>query len=152
VRRGLVVLALAASASLFATGLVPAASAATASEKRVLRLIDSARQSHGLPPLRDSDSLCRSARRHSGYMVAHNYFGHLGRIRASRRFRRRGEALAMYSGWRMRPHRVLRLWLNSPPHRALVLSRGMRFAGVGGRRGRLRGRRSTVWTLHVGSY
>jgi uncharacterized protein YkwD len=146
------VLALAATASLYATGLAPAASAATASEKRVLRLIDATRQSHGLPALRDSASLCRSARRYSGYMVAHNFFGHLGRIRASRRFRRRGEALAMYSGWRMRPHRVLRLWLNSPPHRALVLSRRMRFAGVGARRGHLGGGRSTVWTLHVGGY
>ena len=124
--------------------------AVTPPEKHLLRLIDATRRSHGLPALRDSGSLCRSARRYSGYLLAHDYFGHLSTIRASGRFSWKGEALAGYSGWRLRPRHVLRLWLNSPPHRALVLSRRMRFAGVGARRGRLRGGRMTVWTLHVG--
>jgi uncharacterized protein YkwD len=144
------VLVLACVACVCATGLAPAAMAATPSEKRLLGLIDSARRSHGLPALRDSGSLCRSARRYSRYMLSHDYFGHLGRIRASRSFRVRGEALAMHSGSRMRPRRVLRMWLSSPPHRALVLSRRMRFAGVGGVRGRFGSSRKTAWTLHVG--
>jgi uncharacterized protein YkwD len=124
--------------------------AASSAEKRLLKLIDSTRRSHGLPALRDSGSLGNSARRHSRFMLSHDRFGHLSRIRASRRFSLRGEALAMYSGWRLRPHRVLGMWMRSPPHRALVLSRRMRFAGVGGVRGRFGGRRKTAWTLHVG--
>jgi uncharacterized protein YkwD len=126
------------------------ATAVTPPEKRLLRLIDATRQSHGLPALRDSRPLCRSARRYSGYMLAHDYFGHLTTIRAAGGFRLKGEALAGYSGWRFRPRHVLRLWMHSPPHRALVLSRRMRFAGVGARRGRLGSSRMTLWTLHLG--
>jgi uncharacterized protein YkwD len=144
-------LALAGAVCCFAVALAPAAAGApTKSEKRLLGLIDSARRSHGLPALRDSPSLCRSARRHSRFMISHDFFGHLPTIRASRSFRRRGEALAGYSGSRIRPRKVLRLWLSSPTHRALVLSHRMRFAGVGARRGRLGRSRMTVWTLHVG--
>jgi uncharacterized protein YkwD len=83
-------------------------------------------------------------------MLVNDRFGHLPRIRASRRFRTKGEALAMYGGWRRRPRRVLRLWLNSPPHRRIVLSRRMRFAGVGAARGRFGSSRMTTWTLHTG--
>jgi uncharacterized protein YkwD len=128
----------------------PAAQAASAPEKRLLKLIDSTRQTHGLPALRDSRSLCRSARRHSRFMLVHDRFGHLPTIRVSARFRTKGEALAMYTGWRLRPAKVLRLWLNSPPHRRIVLSRRVRFAGVGAVRGRFGRQRMTTWTLQTG--
>ena len=121
-------------------------------EKRLLQLIDSTRRSHGLPALRDSPSLCKSARRQSRYMLVHDHFGHLPRIRASSRFSTKGEALAMYSGWRQRPRKVLRMWLNSPPHRRLVLSRRMRYAGVGAKQGRFGSQRMTTWTLHLGRH
>ena len=143
-------LALAGMAWLCATGAAPAAAAPSGPEKRLLDLIDDSRRAHDLPALRDSVSLCRSARRYSRFMLARDFFGHVATIRASGRFRWRGEALAAYSGWRLRPRRVLRLWLRSPAHRALVLSRRMRFAGVGAMRGRLGRRRTTVWTLHLG--
>jgi uncharacterized protein YkwD len=140
---------MAAVAFACATSAAPA-SAVTPSEKRLLRLIDSTRRSHGLPALRDSPSLCTSARRQSRYMLVHDHFGHLATIRASSRFSLKGEALAMYSGWRRRPRKVLRMWLNSPPHRALVLSPRYRFAGVGAKRGNYGGSRMTTWTMHLG--
>src|SRR5436190_733279 len=142
-------LALAGVALACALG-APPARAVTKPDKRLLHLIDSTRRAHGLPALRDSPSLCRSADRQSRYMLVHDRFGHLVTIRASSRFSLKGEALAMYSGWRLRPHKVLRMWLHSPPHRALLLSRSFRFAGVGGVRGRFGGARMTAWTLHLG--
>src|SRR3954463_4616219 len=148
-RSGTQALALIGVVLICSLGASPA-QAVTRPEKRLLRLIDGARRSHGLPALRDSRPLCRSARRYSRYMLAHDYFGHLSTIRAGGHFSLKGEALAGYSGWRLRPRHVLRLWLKSPPHRALVLSRRMRFAGVGAKRGRLNGSRMTVWTLHLG--
>jgi len=128
----------------------PQAQAASAPEKRLLQLVDSTRKAHGLPALRDSSSLCRSARHQSRFMLVHDRFGHLARIRASARFRTKGEALAMYTGWRLRPAAVLRLWLSSPRHRSIVLSRRVRFAGVGASRGRFGRQRMTTWTLQTG--
>jgi uncharacterized protein YkwD len=141
-----------AAAALACSISAAPAVAVTPSEKRLLRLIDSTRRSHGLPALRDSGSLCRSARGQSRYMLVHDHFGHLATIRASSHFSLKGEALAMYSGWRRSPRKVLRMWLNSPPHRALVLSRRMRFAGVGAKRGNFGGSRMTAWTLQLGRY
>jgi uncharacterized protein YkwD len=40
--------------------------------------------------------------------------------------------------------------MNSPPHRALILSPGFRWLGAGIARGRLTGRRATTWVLHFG--
>jgi uncharacterized protein YkwD len=151
-RGGTAVLALAVLGVLCTIGPVSNASAETPTEKRLLNLIDSTRRAHGLPALRDSESLCRSARRMSLYIMVHDRFGHLARIRASGRFRLKGEALAIYSGWRMQPHRVLRMWMNSPPHRELLLSRRMRFAGVGAKAGHYGSSRMTAWTLHLGRY
>jgi uncharacterized protein YkwD len=116
----------------------------------MLELIDRVRARHGLGALGDSPSLTSSARRYSSLMLKRDFFGHSSRIYASHRFRLRAENLASSGGWRPRPLTVLRRWLRSPAHRSLILSRQLRFAGAGMRRGRLGRRLTTVWTLHLG--
>jgi uncharacterized protein YkwD len=113
--------------------------------------INHARAAHGLAGLRHSPNLTSSATRYSRYMLARNYFGHLSRIHASwSRWSWVGENLAMYPGWGTRVGSVVRDWLHSPPHRAVMLSSRFRFAGVGYAHGRMGGRRATTITLHVG--
>jgi uncharacterized protein YkwD len=138
---------------LFLVGLlaVPAAPAQAGAGRTMIRKINNVRQNHGLRPVRRAPSLARSARRYARVMMSRDFFGHGSRIRAPRRFSRRGEALAMMPGYRPRTRRTLRMWLRSPGHRALVLSPAFRFMGAGYSRGRFRGRRATIWVLHLGS-
>ena len=136
--------------AVLALALLPAAAAASP-ESRMLAGINQARSANGLPALRHSGNLTASASHYSRYMLARNYFGHLSRIAASwSRWSWLGENLAMYPGWGTRVGSIVRAWLRSPPHRAVMLSTRYRFAGVGYAHGRMGGRRATTITLHVG--
>jgi uncharacterized protein YkwD len=77
-------------------------------------------------------------------MVERSYFAHLtpegdgvaDRVRAAGYLRGRprwwvGECLAWGSGTRRTPEGIVRMWMASPPHRRLVLSRRAREAGFG---------------------
>jgi uncharacterized protein YkwD len=119
-------------------------------QHRMLNAVNDVRTAHGLRPLRGAPRLHRSARSYARWMVRHNYFGHLGRIRASGRFSLLGENLAWHSGRRPAVRRTLRQWMGSAGHRALILSGSFRWAGAGMTRGQLGGRMATVWVLHFG--
>jgi uncharacterized protein YkwD len=136
--------------ALLVLALVPAVAGASP-ESRMLDGINQARAANGLPGLRHSPNLTASATSYSRYMLARDYFGHLSRIHASwSRWSWVGENLAMYPGWGTRVGSIVRAWLHSPPHRAVMLSTRFRFAGVGYAHGRMGGRRTTTITLHVG--
>jgi uncharacterized protein YkwD len=119
-------------------------------EEQMLDAINEVRAEHGLYPLRRSESLGDSARRYSHWLMANDTFRHLDRIQASSRFSMLGEALAMHSGRRFGVRRTVDQWLNSPPHRALVLTSVMRWAGAGVTRGRFGASSATMWVLHLG--
>jgi uncharacterized protein YkwD len=129
-----------------------AAAEATGKElrQRMLAGVNEVRTQHGLGRLRGSPSLHRSARGYARWMLRADYFGHLGRIRASSRFSRLGENLSSHSGLRPQVARTVRRWMRSPAHRALILHPGFRWLGAGMARGRLGGRRATTWVLHFG--
>jgi hypothetical protein len=78
-------------------------------------------------------------------------FGHADRIRASHRFRRLGELLSWHRGRKPRPGRTVRRWLRSGAHRPVLLGGVFRFAGAGRVSGRFRGRRCTIWVVHLGA-
>ena len=42
-----------------------------------------------------------------------------------------GEALAWAQGRLATPHAIVRAWMHSPPHRAVLLGRGYRDVGIG---------------------
>jgi uncharacterized protein YkwD len=108
------------------------------------------RAAHGLAPLRASRALSRSANAYSRRMLKGEFFGHQARIPVASRFRTAGETLAWHSGWQPTPHRTLRQWMNSPPHRAVLLSSAFSMVGMGMERGRLGGRATTMWVAHFG--
>jgi uncharacterized protein YkwD len=134
--------ALAAPAAAFGDG--------TELQQRMLRAVNEVRAQHGLSGVRGSRSLNRSARRYARWMLRTDYFGHLGRIRASSSFSLLGENLAWHPGRRPRVSGTVRRWMRSAPHRALILHPGFRWLGAGIARGRLYGRRATAWVLHFG--
>ena len=130
----------------------PAPIARKASANKMVAKLNAVRARHGLGPLRVSPSLTTSAGQFARWIVAHDYFGHRGGgVSADHgRFHDLGEALAMHSGRRLGIGPTVGSWLRSPPHRAVVLTRSMRWAGVGVARGRIGSRFRVVWVLQVG--
>ena len=116
----------------------------------MLRKINATRARHGLPSLRRSRSLRHSSGRFARWLMGHDLFAHRAHVSASPRFRKLGEALAMHSGRKPGVRSTLRRWLGSPVHRAIVLTRAMRWIGVGMSRGRFGGGRAVIWVLQVG--
>jgi uncharacterized protein YkwD len=131
---------------------VAAPAPADGNQQRMLHALNAVRAQHGLAPFHGSPSLHRSASAYARWMLRAEYFGHRGRIRASGRFARLGEALAWHSGRDARVSRTVRGWMQSAPHRALILHPGFRWLGAGIARGRLSGRRATTWVLHFGGH
>ena len=136
--------------------LAPAAAGGNRPTKHRLQAIAHARVNafrarDGLPPLRLSRSLDRSAQSYARYMLRRGYVGHLSAIRASRRFRSLGELVLMHRGGHGRPRGTVRAWARSPGHRYVMLGSRYRAIGIGKASGRLWGHPVTIWVAHVGS-
>jgi uncharacterized protein YkwD len=84
-------------------------------------------------------------------MIDTDYFGHASRIAASSVFGRLGETLELHSGWQADASQTIDEWMNSPTHRAVLLSASFRYVGMGIARGRLGSKLVTVWVAHVGA-
>jgi uncharacterized protein YkwD len=155
--RGLLVAALIATALCAgpADGAAPATgcedtteAAASAPEPDVRAavrcLVNAVRADHGLPRLRPSAELNRAADAHSADMVARHYFEHRSPEGASVADRARqagylgrardwelGEDIGWGTGSMSTPAAIVQAWMNSPPHRRIILDRGFRDVGVG---------------------
>jgi uncharacterized protein YkwD len=124
-----------ANAAAAATS-VPATTAGAA----VRCLVNVERADHGLPALAPSERLRAAAGAHSADMVARRFFDHVspGGATLTDRVRRagyRGRTLGEDIGWGTdelgSPAGIVRAWMHSPPHRAVILSARFREIGVG---------------------
>jgi len=107
-------------------------------EQRVVDLVNQIRVGAGLPALSVSAELTTSARRYAGYMAAAGFFGHQGPDGSTVVTRARA---AGYVGWtylgenlaagQPDPQSVVRAWMDSPSHRANLLSPLAREIGIG---------------------
>jgi uncharacterized protein YkwD len=118
----------------------PRTAAPAALRAALLCAINVERAKRGLPPLPADPRVEAAASAHARDMVRRRYFAHrrAGGPGLSRRLRRAGwrgraagEAIAYGCGASATPLATLRMWLNSPPHRAILLDRGWSAAGVG---------------------
>ena len=148
--RMLVLCALVACLALPAFSASPAG-ASERVEVLMVRKVNEYRAKHGLPALRMSKSLMRSADRYSWRQMRGGYFGHSSRIHASSKYRRLGEILEWHSGRKSRPSLAFRTWLRSGGHRAVLMDRSFRYVGAGRASGRFNGRSATIWTMQFGS-
>jgi uncharacterized protein YkwD len=127
-------------------------------ERKVIRIVNRIRARHGLRRMRASRSLGRAAAAHSSDMLRRDFLGHassdgtpmIRRVHRYTRGRWIGETVAALSG-RATSRRVVRMWMHSPPHRAVLLSRSARRIGVGRGRGRLGSARRAVFTADLAS-
>jgi uncharacterized protein YkwD len=141
---------LAAAPSAMAVQACPAASATPASVARrvivraTLCTLNAERARHGLPKLRLNKRLSKAARRHARDMVRRDYFAHdslgggsfVDRIRRTGYMRNAsrwsvGENLAWGTHDRSAPRAITTMWMNSPGHRANILSASFREVGIG---------------------
>ena len=135
---------------LWLCGLPAGAVASVTPEERMIGKINEARADQGgLPPLRASRDLQRSAAAFARWLVAHDQFQHRPGVSVSRRYPHCGEALAMHFSLKAQIGTTLRTWLGSPTHRALVLTRSMNLVGLGHASGRSAGQPRTIWVLQV---
>jgi uncharacterized protein YkwD len=130
-------------------------------ERRVVALVNANRAAAGLPGLRLSRRLARSADAHSRDMARRGFFSHgssdgrsfASRVRRYAAARRYGENLAYVprSARGGLAERVVAMWMNSPPHRAEILTPGFRRVGVARRGGRIAGIRAILFTADFAS-
>jgi uncharacterized protein YkwD len=124
------------------------ASIATASKRALVRAtlcqLNAERARHGLRSLRLNRRLSTAAQRHSRAMARRHFFSHdslngssfLDRIRSTGYLRGAhswtvGENIAYGSGSLSTPRAIGRAWMNSPGHRANILSSSFHAVGIG---------------------
>jgi uncharacterized protein YkwD len=157
------VLALGTAPSASAAGCPGAgASAASASAGKlraaVVCLVNKKRAAHGVGALRVDARIQKAAGRHARDMQRHHFFAHQrpGGPDLTARLRRAGwsghawgENIAYGCGSSGTPRGTVRMWMNSPPHREIMLSGTYRLSGVGVTNGAPCGSGS-MWVLDVG--
>ena len=131
--------------------LLPATATAAPAERKAVDALNDMRRASGLPALRVSDELSRSSGAYARRMLRLDFFGHGPSIDVAGPFRSAGETLAWHSGWNPQPRRTVARWMRSPGHRAVLMSPGFRWVGIGLARGRLSSSVVTTWVAHVGS-
>lgn len=116
---------------------IPTMQGIKAQESEVVRLVNVERSKHGLQLLKENWELSRVARYKSADMAKLGYFSHTSPTYGSPftmmenfgiRFTSAGENIAM--GQRT-PQEVMNAWMNSPGHRANILSPSFSQIGVG---------------------
>lgn len=146
---GVVLLVTPSLAAAQGTGCHFTRSAATAAPEPNVRsalrcLVNVERARHGLPTLRSDQELNLAADRHGADMVARRYFAHVNpdgasvadRVRASGYLGGShdwtlGEDIGWGTGSESTPESIFRAFMDSPPHRRVILDRDFRQIGVG---------------------
>jgi uncharacterized protein YkwD len=151
---------------LAATFSVPASAVAGSArldkrERAIVRGINVQRAHYGLARVATSKPLSRAADFHSWEMLDANYFAHESRNGGSfdariRRYAHKhavGETLAMLGGkcGRGSAGKIVSMWMNSPGHRAILLSSSYRRIGLAKRTGSLGGTHACVVTADFSS-
>ena len=142
--------------------LAPAATAGprlTAEERAVIKRLNQVRAHHGLGTLRPAAGLSRAADHHSRDMLVRDFFAHPSsdgtpfdrRVRRFANASMVGETLAWVPRRRGAAATVVRMWMESASHRAIVLDGRLRRVGVGRRWGTLGSTRTAVVTADFAS-
>jgi uncharacterized protein YkwD len=131
----------------------------TQSEHTIVRLVNDVRARNGLGRLVVSRALSRAAEGHTRDMLRRDFFDHSSsdgtpfdrRVRRYANARSVGETLAALRQRRGGAATVVRMWMESPPHRAVLLGSGFRRIGIARRWGTLGGSRRSVVTADFAS-
>jgi uncharacterized protein YkwD len=118
----------------------PAYVASSSAEIAIVREINRVRRAHHLPTVKLTAPLAKVARRHSSLMLKHDALSHSSfdgssfstRLARAGKRRQYGETLAWApNGSHVTAKVLLRLWLRSAPHRAVLMNGKLHRVGVG---------------------
>jgi uncharacterized protein YkwD len=144
----LFLLALATTFSGATSTATAATTRLTAVENSFLKAINAVRAEHSAPRAHLDDGLIRAARAHSLDMVKAGYFEHGDFVRRLVSFGAQGPMVGEDLGWTVvdsgQTDRIIRWWLESPGHRAVLLRKGFTSIGIGIARGRFHGRADCI--------
>jgi len=138
----------------------PAYAASSPAEIGIVREINRVRRAHHLRPVRLTAPLARVARRHSSLMLKYDALSHSSfdgssfstRLQRAGKHRQYGETLAWApSGAGVGAKALLRLWMNSPPHRHVLMNGTLRRVGVGRVYGAMGGQHGNAITADFSS-
>lgn len=134
----------AASAACADTEVLPTAETLPFVATATVCLLNEERAAHGLDPVQENGALTKASLAYSQRLVAESFFAHeapdgtdvVDRLTASGYIRPSsgwevGENLAWAQGVLASPRNVVSAWMNSPGHRANVLTRTYREIGIG---------------------
>jgi uncharacterized protein YkwD len=135
-------LSLSAPADASCSGASARASSASPGKLRsaLLCVVNRKRAANGLGALKLDRRIQKAATRHARDMVRNDYFAHQrpGGPDLTERLRRAGwhgsawgETIAYGCGSSGTPRATVRMWMHSPPHRAIILSGTYRHGGIG---------------------
>ncbi|WP_327706607.1 CAP domain-containing protein [Streptomyces decoyicus] len=121
-------------------------------EAKVLQLVNKARAEHGCGPLRRDARLAKAARLHSQDMSARHYYAHSSPDGRDPKDRMEAQGYKdahaeNIDAWETKPEGAFRAWMNSPGHRANILSCSSHATGVGVAFG---GKLRAYWTQDFG--
>jgi uncharacterized protein YkwD len=143
--RVIVILLVAIVCALFLAAPALAATSLNSYERQLATLINKQRAKHGLAQLRVNAKLVNAARAHSADMGEQKYFEHnspggetwssrivrYGYKRSGCSFWKAGENIYYGAGLYSSPHVVVKAWMGSKGHRAVILTKTFRDIGVG---------------------
>jgi uncharacterized protein YkwD len=138
----------------------PAYVASTTAEIAIVREINRVRRAHHLRAVKLTGPLAKVARRHSALMLKHDALTHSSfdgssfstRLQRAGKRRQYGETLAWApKGSGVSARVLLRLWMNSAPHRAVLMNGKLRRVGVGRVYGSMGGQRGNAITADFSS-
>jgi uncharacterized protein YkwD len=138
----------------------PAYAASTSAEIAIVREINRVRRSHHLRAVRLAGPLSKVARRHSTLMLKHDALTHSSfdgssfstRLQRAGKRRQYGETLAWApDGAGVNARTVVRLWMHSAPHRAVLMNGKLHRVGVGRVRGTMGKQRGNAITADFSS-
>jgi uncharacterized protein YkwD len=138
----------------------PSASTIGDAQRATMCLVNAERRKRGLAALSSSSALTRAARGHSRDMVRRGFFDHTSpgggtpgdRARAAGyTWSTVGENIAWGGGRYATPRSIVRMWMNSPGHKANILGRSYRDAGAGAAAGNPAGGDGGTYTLLFGA-
>ena len=134
----------AASAACADTQVLPTAETLPVVAAATVCLLNEERAAHGLDPVRENTALTRASHAYSQRLVAESFFAHeapdgtdvVDRLTATGYIRpgsgwEVGENLAWAQGALASPANVVKAWMESPGHKANVLTRSYREIGIG---------------------
>jgi uncharacterized protein YkwD len=121
--------------------LIAPLSASAGTKRQMIKSINHVRNRDAVRGVHFSRRLSRGAAAWARHLMSTSSLSHAGLTPGE------GEVIEWHTGGAARIRQVVREWLNSPPHRDVMLARGYHRAGAARAVGMFNGQKATIWVV-----